>query len=59
MVIPYEIPSDYNHCWNIYAIALFYAIVTFRRTRTLDQIMMLLNNTFGQWKKPISQKDCI
>lgn len=43
------IPSEYLQIISagIYAIALFYTIVTFRRTKRLDQIT-LLNNIFSE-----------
>ena len=43
------VPSEYIHIISagIYAIALFYTIVTFRRTKRLDQIT-LSNNIFGE-----------
>jgi hypothetical protein len=42
------VPSEYIQIISagIYAIALFYTIVTFRRTKRLDQIT-LSNNIFG------------
>src|SRR6187200_1676434 len=43
------VPSEYIQIISagIYAIALFYTIVTFRRTKRLDQIT-LSNNIFGE-----------
>lgn len=43
------VPSEYIQIISagIYAIALFYTIVTFRRTKRLDQIT-LLNNIFSE-----------